>query len=280
MGTSLCFAASFCHCTLPQYSTAPHCHCTLPPHPAKGVFVLDWLDLGFVAFTALASAFVGSVAGSGGTLVLMPVLVLYFGIQEATVLVTVANLSANLSRAFFNRRELDLKVVGWFILGAMPLSILGTWLFTITAPDFLTRLLGGFLLVMVVWRHIKTRPLPKRSAAWFFPVGAGYGFLSGLVSAAGALVAPFYLAYGLSRNAYIGTDALATAFMQSTKLATLGAAHFVSWTVFAKGLLLVPFMIVGTLTGKHLLARLSERTFALIIEAVMILAGVHFLIRG
>ncbi len=242
--------------------------------------MLDWLDLGFVSATALVSAFLGSVAGTGGTLVLMPVLVLYFGIQDATVLVTVANLAANVSRTVFNRRELDLKVVAWFALGAVPLSVLGTWLFTISPPETLTRLLGAFMLGVVIWRRLKPHPPPRRSAAWFLPVGAGFGFLSGLVSGVGVLMAPFYLAYGLSRNAYIGTDAFATVFMQTTKLATLGAARFVTWTVFINGLVLVPFMIFGTLIGKRLLERLSERVFALIIEAVMVVSGLHFLLRG
>lgn len=242
--------------------------------------MLDWLDLGFVSATALVSAFLGSVAGTGGTLVLMPVLVLYFGIQEATVLVTVANLAANVSRTVFNRRELDLKVVAWFALGAVPLSVLGTWLFTISPPEYLTRLLGAFMLGVVIWRRLKTHAPPKRSAAWFLPVGAGFGFLSGLVPGVGVLMAPFYLAYGLSRNAYIGTDAFATVFMQTTKLATLGAARFITWPVFINGLVLVPFMIVGTLIGKRMLERLSERAFALMIEAVMVVSGLHFLLRG
>lgn len=38
------------------------------------------VDIGVVAGTALGSAVLGSVAGTGGTAVLLPVLVQYFGI--------------------------------------------------------------------------------------------------------------------------------------------------------------------------------------------------------
>jgi len=242
--------------------------------------VLNALDLAVVCATGLASAFLGSVAGTGGTLVLMPVLVIYFGIQDATVLITVGNLAANISRTVASRRELDLKVVAWFALGAIPLSVLGTWLFTISAPEYMARLLGAFILGVVVWRRLKPHPPPQRGAVWFLPVGAGFGFLSGLVPGVGVLMAPFYLAYGLTRNAYIGTDAFATVFMQVTKLATLGAAHFVTAAVVVNGLVLVPFMIFGTLIGKRLLERLPERGFTFIIEAVMVVSGLHFLLRG
>jgi uncharacterized protein len=242
--------------------------------------VLNWPDLAVVCGTGFCAALVGSVAGTGGTLLLMPVLILYFGIQDATVLVTVGNLSANISRSVVNRRELEWRVVMWFALGAVPLSILGTWLFTLAAPGFLTRLFGAFMLGVVIWRHLRTHPPKKRSPVWFLPVGATFGFLSGLVAGVGPLMAPFYLAYGLTRNGYIGTDALATVFMQTTKLATLGAAQFVTWPVVVNGMLLVPFMIAGTIAGKHLVDRLSERAFGLMMEGVMVVAGLRFLFKG
>jgi uncharacterized membrane protein YfcA len=39
-------------------------------------------------------------------------------------------------------------------------------------------------------------------------------------------------------------------------------------------------MIFGTLIGKRLLERLPERGFTFIIEAVMVVSGLHFLLRG
>src|SRR5215475_13530165 len=91
----------------------------------------------------------GSVAGTGGTAVLLPVLVQYFGIQAAVPMVTLANLAANVSRAVVHGREVDRSVVAWFTLGSLPLSVFGTWLFTVATPEVLTRLLGAFLLAVV-----------------------------------------------------------------------------------------------------------------------------------
>jgi uncharacterized protein len=242
--------------------------------------VLSWLDLTVVCGTGLVAALVGSIAGTGGTLVMMPVLVLYFGIQDATVLVTIGNLAANISRTVFSRKELDLPVVWWYALGAVPMAILGTYLFTLAAPTLLTRLLGAFLLAVVVWRRVHAHPPKLRAAVWFLPVGVVFGFISGLVSGVGALVAPFYLAYGLTRNAYIGTDAFATVFMQVAKLGTFGATRFVSWPVLVSGMALVPCMIAGTWLGKHVLDRVSERAFSGMMEIVMVAAGCGFLLRG
>ena len=238
------------------------------------------LDIGVVAGTALFSAVLGSVAGTGGTLVLLPVLVHYFGIQAAVPMVTLANLSANLSRAGMHGRQVDGRVVAWFTLSSLPLTVLGTWLFTRAAPELLTRLLGAFLLIIVVWRRLRPVPQKQRSPTWFLPLGVGFGFLNGLMPSVGPLMAPFFLAYGLIKGSYIGTDALITVFMQATKLAVFGSTEFLTVTVLLYGALLVPFMFAGALLGKVTLERLPAWVFTLIIELTLVLAGLDFLVRG
>ena len=229
---------------------------------------------------ALLSAFVGSVAGSGGSTLLLPVLVLYFGILDAVPVITIANLAANLSRVAIYRREIVFPVVGWFVLGTVPPAVLGTYLFTITPPDVLTRLLGGLLISLVIWRRLRPRPPAWRSPVWFLPLGAVIGFLQGILGSVGPLMAPFFLAFGLLKGAYIGTDALATVAMQSTKLAVFGVSDWIVPHILTAGLVLVPFMVAGTLLGKRLLDRISGETFARIVEIMLVLAGLNFLIRG
>jgi uncharacterized protein len=241
---------------------------------------MNALDIGVVAGVALFSAVLGSVAGTGGTAVLLPVLVHYFGIQAAVPMVTLANLAANVSRAVVHGREVDRPVVAWFTLGSLPLTVLGTWLFTVAAPEMLTRLLGAFLLVVVVWRRLRAVPPKAYAPAWFLPLGVGFGFLNGLFSSVGPLMAPFFLAYGLVKDSYIGTDALITVVMQGTKLAVFGGTQFLTATVLLYGTLLMPVMFLGALVGKLLLDRLPPWVFVLVIELTLVVAGLNFVVRG
>lgn len=228
----------------------------------------------------MLSAVLGSVAGTGGTALLLPVLVHYFGIQAAVPMVTLANLSANVSRTWVHWSEVDQRVVAWFSLGSLPLTVLGTWLFTITAPALLTQLLGAFLLIVVVWRRVWSRPPQQRAPVWFLPLGLGFGFLNGLVASVGPMMAPFFLAYGLIRGSYIGTDAFITVGMQATKLIVLGGARFLTTTVLFYGVLLVPCMLAGTWLGKVFLERLPAWVFTLLIELTLVVAGLDFLLPG
>jgi uncharacterized membrane protein YfcA len=121
---------------------------------------LQLIVLGIVAFVA---AMLAAVTGFGGAAVLLPMLVLVFGVREAIPILTVAQLIGNGSRVWFNRRELDWKVVAWFALGGTPMAILGGMLFAHAPLAVLTRLLGVFLILIVVWRHVR-RWVPLEAA--------------------------------------------------------------------------------------------------------------------
>jgi uncharacterized membrane protein YfcA len=61
--------------------------------------------------------------------VLLPILVASFGIGEAIPILTVPQLIGNGSRVWFNRRELDCRVVAWIALGGIPPALIGGMLF-------------------------------------------------------------------------------------------------------------------------------------------------------
>src|SRR5437660_10211575 len=88
--------------------------------------IWHWILILLVAF---AASLLAGVTGFGGAAVLLPALVAAFGVREAIPILTVAQLIGNGSRVWFNRRELDWRVVGWFAVGGVPMALLGgLWL--------------------------------------------------------------------------------------------------------------------------------------------------------
>jgi len=229
-------------------------------------------------------AFVGSVlaavAGFGGAAVLLPLLVAVFGVREAIPILTVAQLLGNLSRACFNRSELDLPVVGWFALTGVPAALIGGFLFASAPLPFLTRLLGIFLIGVVVYRRAGTGSVVRLPRRAFAIVGAVFSFLSALLGSVGPIMIPFFLAYGLVKGALIGTEALATVVMHVTKLVAYGSTAILTSHSITVGLGLGLIMIFGSLIGKRILDRLPEKIFILLIEGTLLIAGLRFLIYG
>lgn len=227
--------------------------------------------------TALAASTIAAIAGTGGGIILLPVLVSIFGVRDAVPMFAVVNLLGNLSRVGFNRRLLDLRVFGWFVLGAVPLAVLGSWLFTRIPDPGLLKLLGAFLLASVLARRL--HPALRRSfqPAWFTPIGAAFALISGIVGSAGPFLAPFYLSYGLTKGAFIGTEALGTAVMQLIKLGAYQGLGVMSHAIWLNGLLLSPVMIVGSYLGMRIVNRIPTRLFMAVIELVVARFGLWFL---
>jgi hypothetical protein len=118
------------------------------------------LMLALVLVTAFGTATLSAVAGLGGGGVLLPVFVAVFGARNAVAVLTVTQLASNGSRVWFNRHVIDRRPVRIFAAGAIPA---------------LTRVIGAFLLVMVVWRRIRPG-IARLGDRGFAAVGAASGF--------------------------------------------------------------------------------------------------------
>jgi uncharacterized membrane protein YfcA len=244
-----------------------------------GGFFVQWAVM---AAAATLAAWVGSVAGTGGTTILLPVLVPLLGVKDALPVLTICNFTANASRAWINRREIETTVVVWFLVAGVPCTLLGAYLFTRSSPEVLLKFLGALLIALILWRHVGKRFTKRewhiRHPRTFAPVGGGFGFLYGFTEGVGALMAPFFLAYGLVRGAYIGTDALGTMVLQGTKLAVFGQFDVLHGKVLLLGLTLAPFMVLGSWVGKRTMKHVPATWFTRIVEVTVLVSGVSFLL--
>jgi hypothetical protein len=93
-------------------------------------------------------------------------------------------------------------------------------------------------------------------------------------------MAPFFLAYGLVKGAYIGTEALSTVVMHVSKLVAYHQTAVLTRSGALIGLGLGPIMITGSFLGKLIVDRLPEKVFVAIIEVVLVAAGLLLLVRA
>jgi uncharacterized protein len=238
------------------------------------------LDIIIVIVSALAASFLAAIAGFGGSVIMLPVLVWTVGVTDAIPILTIAQLIGNLSRVVLSRRELKWPVIWRFALGAIPLAIIGGIIFAAAPAAGLVRVLGVFLILMVVYRHTRWGRNIKLSLIGFVPLGAVSGILSAVLGTVGPLVAPFFLAYGLAKGAYIGTEAMTAVVMHLTKLGVYGSYALIGIRTLLIGLGIGAVMILGTFLGRKLLDRMPEKVFPYIIEGTLLISGIIFIVRG
>lgn len=240
----------------------------------------DSLAVPAVVLAALLASTIAAIAGFGGAVIMLPVLVWAFGVRDAVPVLTVAQLMGNLSRVWFNRTELSWRVIRWFALGAVPAAAIGGVIFATAPAAALVRGLGIFFLAVVAYRHT---PWGKRNSLTlhgFLPLGSVSGLLSALLGSVGPFMAPFFLAYGLVKGAYIGTEAMSTVVMHVVKLGVYGGYALLGLQTVVAGLAIGGVMFLGSYLGKRLLNRVPERIFPFIIEGVLVVAGLLFIVQG
>jgi uncharacterized protein len=237
-------------------------------------------QMGLLLAGAFVASIVAAVAGFGGAAIMLPILVALFGPRDAIPILAIAGLVSNGSRVALNRGAISWPIVGWFALGGIPAALIGGFLFAAAPLESLTRLIGAFLLASVAWRHLQPRPSDVLGPRTFTAIGAVFAFASALVGSIGPIMAPFFLAAGLVKSAYIGTEAAASVVMQVAKLVAYGIAAILTPFMGALGLLMVPAMLAGSWIGKRIVDRMSERIFIAVIEVVLVVTGLVFLIGG
>ncbi|MET7398212.1 sulfite exporter TauE/SafE family protein [Dactylosporangium sp. NPDC005572] len=160
-------------------------------------------------------------------------------------------------------------------MNATASAVAGALLLAHAPLSPLKRILGLFLIGVVVWRRLHRRPGAPRDHAFVW-VGAASGFGSALLGSVGPLTAPFFLAYGLTRAAYIGTEAAAAVTMHLTKTAAYGTGDLLTTRVLLYGAALTPATLAGSWAGKKIVGRVSDRAFVILVEAGLVAAGLLF----
>jgi uncharacterized membrane protein YfcA len=240
----------------------------------------DFAVLAAVAAAATIGFTIAGVAGFGGGVVILPVLVWALGPREAIPILSVAQGIASAVRFWLHRHDASWPVVRWFAMGAIPVAALAGWLYVQTPADIFVRFLGAGMLALLVYRHT---PWGRRLAMppWGFTlVGGLTGFFSGYLGIGGPVPAPFFLAYGLAGGAYIATIGFCTAITQFSKLIVFGHSGLLTPYTMLMSLGLGAISWVGASIARHLVRRLPQAWFILVIEGMLIAAGLLFLLRG
>jgi uncharacterized membrane protein YfcA len=184
----------------------------------------------------------------------------------------------NLSRLWWSRHDVDLRVVVTFLAGAVPATALGAMLFAGIGGDWLGRAIGLFMLAALPLRRLLHSSGLVLRLRHFPVVGAAIGALSSVVVTTGPVATPFFLAYGLRKAAYIGTEAVCAMVMHITRGAVFARYSLLSWDAVALGCMLGGTMFAGSWMARRLLDRMSERVFLRIVEGLLVTAGLQFLL--
>jgi len=222
----------------------------------------------------LLAGIFGGVIGFGTAIILMPALVYFYGpVQSIPVMAIVATV-ANLSRIFLWWRLIEWRVCFVYSLTAIPAVILGANTIVALNATIVQVILGTFLILLIPIRRWMRKQNFVLQLWHMALVGAFIGYLTGIVATTGAINTPFFLAYGLSKGTFLGTEAASTLSVLFTKGIVFHGIGLLDSTAMIQGLLIGSAVLVGSIFSKRIILTLSERQFLQLMELVMLISGV------
>jgi hypothetical protein len=208
---------------------------------------------------------------------LMPALVIVFGPREAVPIMAIASIMANASRVAVWWREVNWPAVAAYSVTAVPAAALGAATLLTLPVGVVEVALGVFFIAMIpVRRWMAARQWTLRLPHLAL-VGAVIGFITGIVVSTGPINAPFFLAYGLVKGAYLSTEALGSLAVYVAKAITFRSLGALPWDAVVKGLIIGSTITAGSIIAKRFVLKLDADKFRLLIEGLLLVAGLTML---
>jgi uncharacterized membrane protein YfcA len=206
----------------------------------------------------------------------MPVLAYQYGPKQAVPIMAVAAVMANLSRILAWWREVDWRACFAYSITGIPAAALGARTLLALPSRAVDIAIGVFLVAMVPLRHVLAYRLKARP--WQLAIGGALiGYLTGIVVSTGPLSVPLFLFYGLTKGAFLATEAASSLGLYLSKAVTFERFGALTPDIALKGLIAGSSLMIGAFIAKRFVLKLAPDIFRLVMDGIMLAAGLLML---
>ncbi|MBP0616212.1 TSUP family transporter [Jiella mangrovi] len=238
------------------------------------------LSLADALLLVLVSGFTSALTAAfalGGGITLLAVMSLFLPVPVLVPVHGIVQLASNAGRVLVQRRAVAWRVIPAFLLGAVVGAALGAN-FVVALPEaFLDIALGGFILVVTFAR------LPKFAAIGPLGLAAAGGvttLLSMFFGATGPLNVALFSKVFDDRQTLVATLAAMTGTQHALKAFAFFALGVALGDYGVLMLLMIASGFVGTIAGTHLLKRVNEALFRVVLKVILAVLAFDLLRRG
>lgn len=242
-----------------------------------------------IAFVAFITSAISGVFGMSGGMILMGYLAFVLPVSGAMMLHGATQATANGYRALLNRRDIDWKIFGRYLIGALAGLAILTAIAYVPSKVTMYLLLGIVPFVAAALPQKWALDVRKRGAAEI--CGLLVTLLNLTAGVAGALLDVFFVRTQLTRHQVIATKAVTQTLSHLMKLAYFGlivrevasgapgvhAAAELPWWIFVA---VIPLSMLGTTAGKRVLDRMTDTNFRLWSQRITLAIGAVLLMQG
>jgi len=238
------------------------------------------IELIFLCLLVFIASAVGTFSGFGTSTIMVPVMLLFFSLPLTLLFVGVIHWFGDVWKMILFRKGLRRwRLILWFGIPGILASYYGASLSLVVQEEILTRVLGGFLLVYVLFIFLKREwKLPEHDVT----AGGGgliSGFAAGIFGVGGAIRGAFLSAFNLPKEVYLFTSGAMALIIDSTRIAGYLAGGASLEGLFLWGLIIfIPVSFIGAWVARLFVDRVRQAHFRLAIAVFLALVALRLLL--
>lgn len=212
-----------------------------------------------------AAFFVSASAGLGGSLIMVPTMMLILGTKEGAAMAALLLAMNNVAKVVTYRRVIPYRAAA----GVASLTFVGVAIgatLLVSAPTRSVQVAVAIAIVLTLLFEVIH--VPGR-AAWAAPLSLGAGLTSGFSGTSGPLKGVALRSLPLDRRHLVGAASLVSLVGDATKTAIFSEAGLLGRTQWMVVVALIPVMIGATTMGARFNDRVGEQGYAVLFWTVM-----------
>ncbi len=230
----------------------------------------------YIVITALIifiGALLQGLAGFGGALLAMPLVLLYSDPKWAAPVVVLCYTLNRIPAMFLLRKDMMWNHSLFLIAASLPGAFLGTFLLKSMDPGLIMKFLGTVLILFSVYKITAPELKLAFSRIWALPTG----FLSGLLGGAFGTDGPPVVVYAAlkpwAKEKVVGMLQGFFLFANFIIIGSYGYHGLLTSSVLKVAFAAVPFAVAGILLGLKINRRISQRYFEVVLSVSIGIMG-------
>lgn len=228
------------------------------------------LEILFLSVVTFLCSILTVVAGAGGGMVLLAVMIQFVPPAIAIPAHGVVQVAANSTRTWLFRHHVAWPLIWRFALLLPPGIAVGLLVFQ-GLPQHVVKLLIGCFVLVTLFSGRFTATRDKSMPLWaFIPLGFANGVLNMVVGVIGPVIAAFVVRTNIRKEGVVGTMGVFGLMGNFAKIVGFTYAGFSFYEFWPLLVMTVPAAILGMNVGKRLLWRFTEQTFRKLLQSVLV----------
>ncbi len=237
------------------------------------------MEIVLIVLVVVIASSIGTLTGFGTSTIMVPIMLSFYPVTQTLLFVGIIHWFGNLWKLVLFRKGFQWKLILSFGIPGIAATYLGASLVFDISTALLSRILGSFLIIYVIYLFAKSSFKIKQSLLAGACGGALSGFFAGLFGIGGAIRGLFLTSFDLPKAVYIATAGAIALTIDTTRLATYIKNDARLPQLLLWGLLIfIPASFLGARIAKSAVDKIPQEHFRKVVAVFLLLMGIKLLI--